>query len=259
MRPNAARHSQRTRRTTKIHKGRRRKRNRRFHRFGQIWGRLPPAGRAMEAWKFGGLEVWLFPHDGLSRRPAGAFCSRGRFAASPLHAPFSVFRSPGRVSAPCPICPTATSFGTSQTCRGCRGNWKLGSLEAWLFRWGSAILPSSPQRGASYISYTPFGEKCSPNSDVCGKGRRDFFFPEMAFGHTHDKRLKRSLIHLKRQAICRQKVEGQNRGSTFVAVQERVTLAKGNQQRRRHFRQRGIQKIPTHRHLWSRNSRLHCA
>ena len=128
MRPNAARHSQRTRRTTKIHKGRRRKRNRRFHRFGQIWGRLPPAGRAMEAWKFGGLEVWLFPHDGLSRRPAGAFCSRGRFAASPLHAPFSVFRSPGRVSAPCPICPTATSFGTSQTCRGCRGNWKLGSL-----------------------------------------------------------------------------------------------------------------------------------
>ena len=23
------------------------------------------------------------------------------------------------------------ALGTSQTCRGCRGNWKLGSLEAW--------------------------------------------------------------------------------------------------------------------------------
>ena len=165
MRPNAARHSQRTRRTTKIHKGRRRKRNRRFHRFGQIWGRLPPAGRAMEAWKFGGLEVWLFPHDGLSRRPA------------PLHAPFSVFRSPGRVSAPCPICPTATSFGTSQTCRGCRGNWKLGSLEAWLFRWGSAILPSSPQRGASYISYTPFARNVHRTVTCAAKAAATSSFP----------------------------------------------------------------------------------
>ena len=35
-------------------------------------------------------------------RACRAFCSRGRFGASRLHAPFSVLRSPGRVSAPWP-------------------------------------------------------------------------------------------------------------------------------------------------------------
>ena len=43
---------------------------------------------------FGRLEAWFV------RRPAGTFCGRGRVAALPLHAPFSVLRSPGRLGAP---------------------------------------------------------------------------------------------------------------------------------------------------------------
>ena len=43
---------------------------------------------------FGRLEAWFV------RRPAGTFCGRGRVAALPLHAPFSVLRSPGRQSRP---------------------------------------------------------------------------------------------------------------------------------------------------------------
>ena len=34
------------------------------------------------------------------------------------------------------------ALGTSQTCRGCRGNWKLGSLEAWklgFFQYASPV------------------------------------------------------------------------------------------------------------------------
>ena len=30
-------------------------------------------------------------------------------------------------------CPTASCYGTSQTCRGCRGEGKFGSLDAWKF------------------------------------------------------------------------------------------------------------------------------
>ena len=44
------------------------------------------------------------------------------------------------------------ALGTSQTCRGCRGNWKLGSLEAWkrgFFQYASPValkgVPASPE------------------------------------------------------------------------------------------------------------------
>ena len=39
------------------------------------------------------------------------------------------------------------ALGTSQTCRGCRGNWKLGSLEAW--KLGLIGRGSAPHFGSS--------------------------------------------------------------------------------------------------------------
>ena len=42
---------------------------------------------------------------------------------------------------------SAVLYGTSQTCRGCRGNWKFRSLEAWKF--GTTPHPS-PRRGAPF-------------------------------------------------------------------------------------------------------------
>ena len=39
-----------------------------------------------------------------------------------------------------PIGPTALCYGTSQTCRGCRGKWKFGSLDAWKFGFSAQRL-----------------------------------------------------------------------------------------------------------------------
>ena len=39
-----------------------------------------------------------------------------------------------------PICPTASCYGTSQTCRECRGSWKFGSLDAWKFGFSAQRL-----------------------------------------------------------------------------------------------------------------------
>ena len=75
----------------------------------------------MEVWKLRGLEAWFIrrPAGALLYllnllhlllgdpilRPAGAFRGRGRFGPLGLHAPFSVFRSPGRASAPLVLLP----------------------------------------------------------------------------------------------------------------------------------------------------------
>ena len=36
--------------------------------------------------------------------------------------------------------PRLSSYGTSQTCRGCRGSWKFGSLDAWKFGFSAQRL-----------------------------------------------------------------------------------------------------------------------
>ena len=43
-----------------------------------------------------------------------------------------------------PIGPTASPLGTSQTCRGCRGDWKLGSLEVWRLGFLGGAPPHTP-------------------------------------------------------------------------------------------------------------------
>ena len=79
-----------------------------------------PAREPVRAWRASHATLWFLgvhPAQRLARRPTGAFRSL-----------FSVLRSPGRASAPCPIdpiCPTALPVGTSQTCRGCRENFSL--------------------------------------------------------------------------------------------------------------------------------------
>ena len=97
-RSHAARLSQKTRRATKGHKGRQR-----------------TARGPVRAWRASHATLWFWGAQAAKPRP---ICPIG------------------------PICPTAAStnqrgasapLGTSQTCRGCRGKWKFGSLDAWKF------------------------------------------------------------------------------------------------------------------------------
>ena len=66
----------------------------------------------------------------------------------------------------CPIRPTAQHLGTSQTCRGCRGKWKLESL---------FILPTphpSPRRGALCSLFSVAEEGLSLRAcTLCSLGR----------------------------------------------------------------------------------------
>ena len=133
-------------------------------------------GFLVEAWKLGGLEAWLSrwgsaPHPRSPPSPAGALRSRGRFAASALHAPFSGAALP-------PLLPLLhllnlllrRLLARRRRACGCRGDWKLGSLEAWRLGFPCTLLYLSPAcrafcsrgRFAPSALHAPFSVLCSP-------------------------------------------------------------------------------------------------
>ena len=109
--------------------------------------------------------------NSLTRRPAGAFCGRGRFGPSGLHggrfgpsglhAPFSVFRFPGRrlrrplcpLWFPCALCgkdilavlPAVAGQKSALICEIC-GSLHTGSpfRSPFSVLWGGTAAPSNP-------------------------------------------------------------------------------------------------------------------
>ena len=138
-------------------------------------------GFLVEAWKLGGLEAWLSrwgsaPHPRSPPSPAGALRSRGRFAASPLHALFSGAALP-------PLLPLLhllhllnlllrRLLARRRRACGCRGDWRLGSLEAWRLGFPCTLLYLSPAcrafcsrgRFAPSALHAPFSVLRSPFS-----------------------------------------------------------------------------------------------
>ena len=121
------------------------------------------------AWRASHAMLWFL--EVLRWSPAGLiFHERPSVTLSPRRvfcSPFSVLCSPGRVSAPCPICPigpTASCYGTSQTCRGCRGKWKFGSLDAWKFGSAQRLARRALARVLFSVLRSPFSgaRLCAP-------------------------------------------------------------------------------------------------
>ena len=110
---------------------------------------------ACRAWRASHATLW---GRALTRtRPGAGDAGDSGDAGAPLRGVKETVVQSGDSRRPSsPIGPTASCYGTSQTCRGCRGKWKFGSLEVWrLGLLGGApphtpLLRPSPRRGALF-------------------------------------------------------------------------------------------------------------
>ena len=96
----------RTRRATKGHKGRQR-----------------TARGPVRAWRASHATLWFWGAQAAKPRP---ICPIGPICPTAASTNQRISESANQRGASAPL-------GTSQTCRGCRGKWKFGSLDAWKF------------------------------------------------------------------------------------------------------------------------------
>ena len=101
-----------------------------------------PAREPVGAWRASHATLWGRGADAPTAR-VRRFRRCRRYRSAPAGRQQTVLLSGVSRRPICPIgpiCPTASCYGTSQTCRGCRGSWKFGSLDAWKFGFSAQRL-----------------------------------------------------------------------------------------------------------------------
>ena len=101
-----------------------------------------PARGPGGAWRASHAMLWFWEPE--ATRPGSGDAGDSGDTGAPLRGDGKAVVQSGVSRRPIgpirPIGPTALCYGTSQTCRGCRGEWKFGSLDAWKFGFSAQRL-----------------------------------------------------------------------------------------------------------------------